>query len=146
MVPLGIDREKIMLQLGQLEEHLARLKDIGDRIKAVKEDVALLPAAERLLQITIEDSLNIGSHIIAGSGLTRADTYREVFTRLKEAGILSEELGNALEGFASFRNRLVHLYMEVNEEEVISKLSELAYFKEFAKQVVEYLKTKEDKK
>jgi len=41
---------------------------------------------------------------------------------------------------------LVHLYMEVNEEEVISKLSELAYFKEFAKQVVEYLKTKEDKK
>jgi len=145
MVPLGIDREKIMLQLGQLEEHLARLKDIGDRIKAVKEDVALLPAAERLLQITIEDSLNIGSHIIAGSGLTRADTYREVFTRLKEAGILSEELGNALEGFASFRNRLVHLYMEVNEEEVISKLSELAYFKEFAKQVVEYLKTKDNK-
>jgi len=145
MVPLGIDREKIMLQLGQLEEHLARLKDIGDRIKAVKEDVALLPAAERLLQITIEDSLNIGSHIIAGSGLTRADTYREVFTRLKEAGILSEELGNALEGFASFRNRLVHLYMEVNEEEVISKLSELAYFKEFAKQVVEYLKARDNK-
>jgi len=40
---------------------------------------------------------------------------------------------------------LVHLYMEVNEEEVISKLSELAYFKEFAKQVVEYLKARDNK-
>jgi len=146
MVPSGIDREKIMLQLGQLEEHLTKLKDIGDRVRTAREDVALLPAAERLLHITIEDCLNIGSHIIAGSGLARADTYREVFTRLKEAGILSEELGNALEGFASFRNKLVYLYMEVSEEEVISKLSELAYFKEFAKQVVGYLEVSKDRK
>lgn len=139
MVPLDIDKDKVMLQLERLEEHLTRLREIKNKITTSEEDFTLLSAAERLLQITTEDCLNIGSHIIAGSGLKRADTYREVFVRLKEEGILPEKLGMAMEGFASFRNRLVHLYYEVTKEEVISKLREIDSFKEFAEKILKYV-------
>lgn len=140
MVPSGIDREKLMLQLDRLEEQLHRLKIVNDKLKTSLEDIVLLPAAERLLQVSTEQCINIGSHLIAGLGLARADTYREVFTRLKESGILSEELGVIMESFASFRNRLVHLYWEVTKEEVISKLGEIGSFKEFAKAIIDYSK------
>lgn len=128
-----------MLQLGRLEEHLTRLREISDRITTSEEDFTLLVATERLLQIATEDCLNIGSHIIAGLGFKRADTYKEVFVRLKEEGILPEKLGMAMEGFTFFRNRLVHLYCEVTKEEVASKLREIDFFKEFAEQILKYV-------
>jgi len=90
MVPSGIDKEKIMLQLGRLEEHLTRLGDISNRIKQTNEDIVLFPAGERILQIAIEECLNIGSHLISGLGLPRAGVYFlkkiELFTG--ESGIL----------------------------------------------------------
>ncbi len=55
--------------------------------------------------------------------------------------MLSEEVGEKLMGFASFRNRLVHLYWRVEQEEVLSKLGEIEFTKEFAEEVYSYLKT-----
>jgi uncharacterized protein YutE (UPF0331/DUF86 family) len=139
MAPSGIDKEKIMLQLGRLEEHLTQLKEIKGKIDSQRDDL-LISASERSLQLAIQDCLNIGSHLIAGLGFPRADTYQEVFTRLKEKGVLPEELGTSMERFASFRNRLVHLYWEVGKEEVLSKLQEIDSLKEFARQILEYVK------
>lgn len=135
MVPTGIDKEKIFLQLERFEENLARLKEIQKTIEKEKTKT-LISAAERILQVSIEECLNIGSHLIAGLELKRADTYRGIFRRLTEAKMLSPETGKKLEEFASFRNRLVHLYWEVTEEEVISKLKELDILKSFAKEVL----------
>lgn len=142
MVPTGIDKEKVLLQLGRLEGHLKELRSIGNKFEKSKEDTVLLHAVERLLQIATEECLNIGSHIIAGLGLERADTYREVFTRLKDAGILTEKLGEVMEEFASFRNRLVHLYYRMSKEEVVTKLDEIDQLKIFTQQIVKYLEGK----
>jgi uncharacterized protein YutE (UPF0331/DUF86 family) len=144
MAPLGIDKEKLSLQLGRLEEHLIRLKEIQGKLKQSKEEkeVTLLPAGERLLQLSIEECLNIGSHLIAGLGFKRADTYREVFTRLREKKIISPELGRIMEDFASFRNRLVHLYWEVTAEDVIQKLKEIGFLKKFAQEVLKFSEKK----
>jgi len=140
MVPTGVDREKVMLQLERLEGYLNELRSIKEKLKKSEEDIILLHAGERLLHIATEECLNIGSHLIAGLGLNRADTYREVFTRLKDESILPEKLGEIMEGFASFRNRLVHLYHEVSKEEVVAKLGETDCFEKFAQQIVNYLK------
>ena len=140
MVPTGVDKERVMLQLGRLEGYLKELKSVGDKLEESKEkDIFLFHAVERLLQIATEECLNIGSHIIAGLGLERADTYREVFTRLKDAGILPEKLGEVMEEFASFRNRLVHLYYRMGEEEVISKLDEIDHLEKFTQQIIEHI-------
>jgi uncharacterized protein YutE (UPF0331/DUF86 family) len=47
-----------------------------------------------------------------------------------------------MESFATFRNRLVHLYWEVSREEVISKLDEICYLKDFVQQVLRYVEEK----
>ena len=139
MVPTGIDKEKVLLQLGRLEGYLKELKGVGDELEKSKDDIILLHAVERLLQIATEECLNIGSHIISGLGLERADTYREVFTRLKDTGILPEKLGEAMEEFASFRNRLVHLYYKMSKEEVVSKLDGIDHLKKFTQQIIKYI-------
>lgn len=141
MVPSGIDREMLFLQFERLEEHLSRLREVQTELeRQTGRESLLVPAAERLLQVSIEDCLNIGNHLIAGLPLKRADTYREVFIRLKEAGILPAETGRAMEEFASFRSRLVHLYWEVTPDELFTKLGELHYLKRFAEEVVSFLR------
>lgn len=43
---------------------------------------------------------------------------------------------------ASFRNRLVHLYWEVVQEELIEKLKDTDIFRKYAKEILEFVKQK----
>lgn len=142
MVPLGIDKEKFCLQLERLEERYARLIEARSKLQQAPSDSLVLAAAERLLQTSIEECINIGNHVIAGLNLERPDTYREVFSRLREKGVISEEVGEKLMGFASFRNRLVHVYWRVEQEEVSCQLGEIEFTKGFAEEVYSYLKAR----
>jgi len=51
--------------------------------------------------------------VIFREGLRRPGDYREVFEVLREAGIIETDLGRQLEEMASFRNRLVHGYLDI---------------------------------
>jgi uncharacterized protein YutE (UPF0331/DUF86 family) len=139
MVPSGIDKERIFSQMSQLEDHLARLNEIKDALAVKPHDRIVSAAAERLLQLSIEDCLNIANHIVAGLALVKADTYRELFVRLKDEKLLTEKTGSAMMSFASFRNRLVHLYWNINEGEIIDKLNEVSFFRDFAEEINAYM-------
>lgn len=138
MVPSGIDKEKLLIQFDRVEEHLSEINRIKEKLSK-EEDGILYSALERLLQLVIEDCLNIGSHIISGLNLKRADSYKEVFLRLEEGKIISNELGGKMQEFVSFRNRLVHMYWEVKRSEVKEKLEDLGYIKRFVKEVSKFL-------
>ncbi len=138
MVPSGVDKEKLLIQFDRVEEHLSEINRIKEKLSK-EEDGILYSALERLLQLVIEDCLNIGSHIISGLNLKRADSYKEVFLRLEEGKIISNELGGEMQKFVSFRNRLVHMYWEVNRSEVREKLEDLDYIKQFVKEVSKFL-------
>jgi len=142
MVPSGLDREKLFLQMERLEERILKLKEIREKLQENPEDSLLVPAAERLLQTAIEACINIGNHVISGLGLKIADTYREVFSNLYDAEILSNETSQKLLDLVSFRNRLVHMYWEVEKEEVFAKLNEIEIAEKFATEIHRYLKTK----
>jgi len=143
MVALGIDKEKLMIQLGRLQDHIKELEKIKEEMGAKKQQKdILISAGERHLQLAIEDCLNIGSHIISGKGFKRADTYKEVFAILKEENIISEKLGGQMMRLASFRNRLVHIYWEVTPEEIAEKLKGADLFREYAKEIIKSLKFK----
>ena len=43
-------------------------------------------------------------------------TNRETFQVLAEKGALPEDLGKRMEGWAGFRNILVHLYLEIDQD------------------------------
>lgn len=141
MVPLGIDKEKLMLQLEKLEENLSNLKELPEKVEPGK-DAVLIAAAERLLQVSTEACLNIGNHLISGLSLKRADTYKEIFIRLEEEKIISEDISSALQDFTAFRNRLVHLYWKITQEEVLEKINEIDYFKKFAQEILKFIKAR----
>lgn len=135
---MGLDNEKLLLQLSRLEEFLSRIRNIQKE----KWNEINQTALERLLQVAVEECLNIGNHLISGVGLRRADTYREVFKVLEEAKIIPAELSKELQQFATFRNRLVHLYWKISDEEFKAELEKISGLTNFAKKVTAYLNQK----
>jgi uncharacterized protein YutE (UPF0331/DUF86 family) len=75
--------------------------------------------ASRYLLITaVEDALAAANHIIASETYRAPADYADAFRSLSEAGVLSPELAQRLEGMARFRNLLVHVYAQVDDRKV----------------------------
>jgi len=139
MVPSGIDKEKLFLQIERLKEHIGKIKEL--KKKKVDKEV-LISAIERNLQLAIEECLNIGNHIISGFLLKRPDTYKEIFKILRKENIISGELEKEMIKLTGLRNRLVHIYWEVDEGEVLNVCENLNIFEKFVKEVLDFLKNK----
>jgi uncharacterized protein YutE (UPF0331/DUF86 family) len=72
--------------------------------------------AKYYLQIAIEACINIGNHIIASENYRNPKDYRDIFTVLNEREILPEQFTARMRQMTGLRNRLVHLYWEVDHE------------------------------
>jgi uncharacterized protein YutE (UPF0331/DUF86 family) len=83
--------------------------------------------------VSIECCLDIANHIIAAEGFRAPKDYADSFKVLEENNVLHKELGIKLRQMAKFRNRLVHLYGEIDDEyvyEFIKKdLQDISNFK-----------------
>ena len=134
--------EKITNKIIQLDEYLKILKQIGKTDKdAFIRDNILIGSAKYYLQVSIEVCLDVASHIIASERLRAPKDYADSFTVLNEAGIISSDLCNKLRQMAKFRNRLVHLYGEIDNEYIYEFLkSDLDDFTEFKKTIILLLK------
>ncbi len=109
------------------------------------QDVVLQGAAERFLQLAIESCLNIGNRIISlqqfQKPLNPPQTYADIFVSLKDIGVIDQDLSDRLVTMARFRNRLVHLYLEINPEKIFEIVqNNLEDFKLFEKKIVDYIR------
>jgi uncharacterized protein YutE (UPF0331/DUF86 family) len=66
------------------------------------------------LQLAIEASVEIATHICAADALGTPASYAEAFELLGRAGVLDEPLTEDLRRMARFRNRIVHFYGRVD--------------------------------
>lgn len=71
-------------------------------------------SAERFLQLAIETSLNIGNHIISTQNFEAPQDYSDIFLILGKNNVLPVDFARELINMARFRNRLVHIYWEVD--------------------------------
>ena len=62
------------------------------------------------LQLAIEASVEIATHICAAEDLGTPSSYAEAFDHLEKAAIIDAPLGDDLRRMARFRNRIVHFY------------------------------------
>jgi uncharacterized protein YutE (UPF0331/DUF86 family) len=76
------------------------------------------------LQLAIEASIEIGTHICSADALGIPGSYAETFDLLEQGGIVTPELSSKLRTMARFRNRIVHFYWEVDLDEVYRILSD----------------------
>ena len=70
------------------------------------------------LVVAIECCIDIASHIIASENYRFARDNVDSFAMLVEASVLPAALGEPLRAMARFRNRLVHLYWDVDDARV----------------------------
>lgn len=70
--------------------------------------------AERYLHLAVEAALDIANHIIADRGFEAPETYRDAFSILARHQVIPNDLARRLQGWAGFRNVLVHAYLDID--------------------------------
>lgn len=135
-------KREIASKLSELEKYARLLNGYsGCSVKELGNDLTLRGAVERYMQVAIEIVIEIGEMIIAGEGLRKPETYREVIEILGEGGVLEAGFAIKFAPAAGFRNILVHRYGDIDVGELHRHLrSDIKDFDTFARQVSSYLK------
>lgn len=109
-----------------ISRRLKLIQDLLDRIRARPMDsldVFLTDpdnclVVESCLRRSLEALLDIGRHILAkGYGIPVGE-YKQIATALQQEECLSKEEEHILYTLAGYRNRMVHFYYEVTDEEL----------------------------
>jgi uncharacterized protein YutE (UPF0331/DUF86 family) len=117
--------EKISDKIVQLSEYLMTLKKISATSRDdFTEDKILIGSAKYYLQVSIECCLDVANHIISADKLRPPSNYADSFNVLMQNDIISLKLGKKLQQMAKFRNRLVHLYGEIDDAYVYDFIKE----------------------
>lgn len=126
--------------IGEMRKAMNRLKSIS---QLPKEDflgnLDKIDSAKYNLIVAIESAIDLCNHLISYNGFRAPQDYADTFEVLKEQGAFDESLTLRLKAMARFRNRLVHLYWEVDDatlyrilqdnlEDLTSFLKSIAHF------------------
>ncbi|HZD05273.1 MAG TPA: DUF86 domain-containing protein [Longimicrobiales bacterium] len=135
----AVEPDRLRPKIHHIRERLRRLREIeGGGWERFEGDPLLQDAAVRNLQTSIEAVLDMANHIVARGGLGTPVSYRETIELMVEAGVLPHERAGAFRAMVSFRNRAVHLYDEIDAEEVYAILeNDLGDFEVFIAAIVE---------
>ena len=142
-----VNFQKIDKQLQMLDKYLSFLKQISRfNLTEFTEDPRNYGSAERFLQLAIETTLNIGNHIISTHNFEAPQDYADIFIILSKHSILPKNFAEELNNMARFRNRLVHVYWEVDTSRVYniiqSKLGDFEIFKRYIKEFLSHAEVK----
>ena len=137
-----IDRELIEEHLQKMEQALARLTMYQDLSpEALSSDLGLQWILEKGLQVLIQNLLDIGAHVLAGSFRNDWDDYSQIIHKLGVHGVIPSDFADKIKGMAGLRNILVHDYLRVDLEKLIEFVRfRLEDFLVFMRFVREYLK------
>jgi uncharacterized protein YutE (UPF0331/DUF86 family) len=100
----------------------------------------IIAGAKYYFIVAIEASIDLSNHLISQNNFPIPESYADSFKILKDEGVLSPELTLKLMDMARFRNRLVHIYWEVDDEMVYEILNQdINDIRTFLKAYLEFL-------
>ena len=114
-----VSTEKIIRKFASLDEHLDVLRKLADTpVEDFIRDKILIGSMRYYLQVSVESCLDVANHVIASERYRAPKDYSDSFAVLEEEGVVPGDLSNRLRQMAKFRNRLVHLYGEIDDRQV----------------------------
>ncbi len=126
--------QKLELYINELE------KQQPVTLQTLRSDFTRQLAVERAFQAAIEGCTDIAAHIVSVYQLGTPQESRDVFRFLVEAGYLTPPFGEAMMALVGFRNRIVHLYWNLDVERLHKYLQEdvslLRQFRDFTLQIL----------
>jgi len=139
---MELDKELINLRIDIIERNLVEIDEItAEGYPHFQTSYRDELAAKQALLESIEACIDISNHIIVTLGLRRPTDYKDIFLILGEQDILDRTLSLKMQEMAKFRNVLVHRYINIETERLFHLMkNETDDFKEFIKQILDYLK------
>ena len=134
-----VDKATLDLLLANLQRYVGVLR----RLAAVPRDTFLanpdkVGNAKYHFVIAIECAIDIANHVIASEAFRFPRDNADSFAVVIERGVVPEELRDSLQAMARFRNRLVHMYFDVDDTRVSEFLqTSLDDFDRFARAVAD---------
>ncbi len=137
-----LDKEKIEKLFLELDEYLLALNELKElSVDTYLKEKKNIYSGRYLLQISIETCINIGNHIISTAKMELPKEYADTFRILTKNEIIPDELKETLILMTRFRNRIVHLYWDIDDEFVKKIIEEnLDDFYLFQNAIKSYLK------
>lgn len=134
---MTLDRNRLRGKLGDISSSTARLQALlAEGREAFLQNPDSQDIARSRLLTAIEAALNICFHLCARQLEQVPEEYAACFQRLGENGLIPAGLAGRLARMARFRNRLVHLYWDIDYGEVFDFLPDgLTDLREYAKTV-----------
>lgn len=113
------DQNKMVRLISEIRKSIERLKKLSD-LKELEflNDPDKIASAKYHFIVAIEASIDICNHVISKNGLRIPEDYSDTFRVMKEAGAFDKHFTDSLMKMAKFRNRLVHLYWEIDDKTV----------------------------
>ena len=113
------DQDKITKLVSELRTSVKRLRHLSEvPQKDFVADPDKIGSAKYHFIVAIESCIDMSNHVIARNGFRVPEDYGDTFKVMAEAGVLVKEFAQELRNMAKFRNRLVHLYWEVDDKQV----------------------------
>jgi len=137
----AINPNLVATKISEIQQSLERLNGISSKGRDVfLTDPDLIDSAKYRLITAIEASISICNHFIARKFKRVPESYSDCFTILHECGVISAELAERLGNMARFRNMLVHIYWEIDDERIFDILTtDLVDFDSYIKEIVHFL-------
>ncbi|MEK7325666.1 MAG: DUF86 domain-containing protein [Chloroflexota bacterium] len=132
---------KVLSMLNNLRDYRQKLGRLAELSEAdFLADFTKVESAKHLLQVSVEACLDIAHHIVADGGYRTPQDSFDTFVVLNEEKILPDDFLPILRQMTSFRNRVVHLYWDVDDQIVYQTAQHnLADLDRFAQLISNYL-------
>lgn len=132
-----VDRDLVAGKLSELAEHLARVRA---RRRATAEELRrdrdALDLVAFNLMLAVQACADIASHFIADEGWAAAPSLGAAFERLRDQGVISAPVCQALTRAVGLRNVVAHGYAGVRPETIhAAATAGLADLEAFAREV-----------
>ena len=119
MSPRDFSREVLQVRLGLMRELLDDLDAMGDvTVGSLMQDRITRRAAERILTQLVDLAADINTHAATSLGGLRPTEYRQSFDAAVTAGLIEQELADALKSSVGMRDVLIHEYVATDLEMV----------------------------
>jgi uncharacterized protein YutE (UPF0331/DUF86 family) len=113
------DQEKMVKLVSELRKSIARLRELGKLPQdEFLKDPDKIGSSKYHFIVAIESTIDMSNHIISRNGYRVPEDYGDTFTVMGEVGAIEEAFSEELVKMTKFRNRLVHLYWEVDDRQL----------------------------
>jgi uncharacterized protein YutE (UPF0331/DUF86 family) len=122
---VSYDEEKVTTLSSEILSACERLRELGRMSRdEFTGNPHLVASAKYHLIVGIEAAIDLSNHIISRNRWRAPEDYADSFRIMEEHDFFDASLSSRLQDMARFRNRIIHLYWNINNDMVYEMLRE----------------------